>query len=193
MEQKITKIALIGKMRSGKDTVGHYLQATKGFGKFAFGTGIKRVVEILYPTLDLRMKPRKLYQDIGQKMREVDPLIWINYLDREVKRYSRSLAVIDLVPDVVITDVRQMNEAEFLKAQGYVLVKIETDEEIRLQRIKDSGDNYTEEDLNHETELAVDTLPYDVLITNNGTVEELNLQVEKLYWDIQKGLVNGNG
>lgn len=193
MEQKITKIALIGKMRSGKDTVGHYLQATKGFGQFAFGTGIKRVVEILYPTLDLRMKPRKLYQDIGQKMREVDPLIWINYLDREVKRYSRSLAVIDLVPDVVITDVRQMNEAEFLKAQGYVLVKIETDEEIRLQRIKDSGDNYTEEDLNHETELAVDTLPYDVLITNNGIVEELNLQVEKLYWDIQKGLVNGNG
>ncbi|MGE2643749.1 hypothetical protein ACQH7H_24405, partial [Escherichia coli] len=124
MEQKVTKIALMGKMRSGKDTVGHYLNGTKGFGQFAFGTGIKRVVEILYPDLDLRSKPRKLYQDVGQRLREVDPLIWINYLDREVKRYSRSLAVIDQVPNVVITDVRQLNEAEFLKLQGYVLVRI---------------------------------------------------------------------
>lgn len=193
MDEKVTKIALIGKMRSGKDTAGTYLVDTKGFGQFAFGTGIKRVVEILYPNLDLRTKPRKLYQDVGQKLREVDPMIWINYLENDLRRWARSKAVFNETPLVVITDVRQMNEAEYLKAQGYVLVKVETDEAIRLQRIKDSGDDYTEEDLNHETELAVDTLPYDVLITNNGTVEELNRQVEKLYWDIQKGLVNGNG
>lgn len=193
MNEKIVKIAFIGKMRSGKDTAGRYLETTKGFGQFAFGTGIKRVATILYPEIDLRVKPRKLYQEIGQGLRQVDPLIWINYLDREVKHWSKRMVLLDHTPNVVITDVRQMNEVEFLKAQGYVLVKVETDEELRLQRIKEAGDDYTEEDLNHETELAVDTLPYDVLLTNNGTIEELTRQVEKLYWDVQKGLVNGNG
>ncbi|PEM65297.1 hypothetical protein CN613_25470 [Bacillus pseudomycoides] len=188
MKEKELRIALIGKMRSGKDSVGGYLVGTKGFQRFAFGTGIKRVVQLLYPEVNLLTKPRKLYQKIGQKLREFDPVIWINYLDYEVERwvYSAKKSRPDLSVHIVVTDVRQMNEVKYLKEQGYLLVKVETDEGIRLQRIKDAGDDYSEEDLCHETEIAVDTLPYDYLITNNGTLEELQIQAEQLYQEVRK-------
>ncbi|MBE7117303.1 hypothetical protein FT641_27010 [Bacillus paranthracis] len=183
MENKVLRIGMIGKMRSGKDTAGYYLEQTKAFRQFAFGTGIKRVTQLLYPELDLRTKPRKLYQDVGQKLREIDPMIWINLLNVDLKKWNRSAVICGDTPHTVITDVRQMNEVEFLKEQGYVFIKVECDEEIRLQRIKDSGDDFTEEDLNHETEVSIDTLPYDYLVTNNGTVEELTKQIEKIYWE----------
>ncbi len=181
MENKVLRIGMIGKMRSGKDTAAAHLIDTKKFGQFAFGTGIKRVVQTIYPNLDTRLKPRKVYQDVGQKLREIDPMIWINLLELDVKRWTRSKVIFDETPNIVITDIRQMNEVEYLKAQGYVFIKVECDEAIRLQRIEDSGDDFTEEDLNHETEVSIDTLPYDYLVTNNGTVEELIQQIEKIY------------
>jgi dephospho-CoA kinase len=167
------KIAFVGKMRSGKDTAGDYLIKNHWITKLAFGDEIKKVIQRYFPHLLEGSKPRKVFQKIGQLFREFDPDVWVKQLRKtyNIKRVQGN-------SNFVITDVRQMNEVEFLKSEGFVIVKVETDEELRLERIKASGDDFSLEDLNHETELAVDTLPYDYLVTNNTSLDDLYKQID---------------
>lgn len=175
------KVALVGKMRSGKDTVGRYFVDNEECVQVAFGDGIKQVARVYFPHIVAKGKPRRLYQRIGQVFREFDPYVWVNVLDRTVTNHME-----DGEQHFVVTDVRQMNEYIYLKANGYTIIKVETAEELRLERIKASGDEYTEEDLNHETELAVDGIPYDYLIDNNTTIEDLYQQIRFVIKEIKE-------
>lgn len=167
------KVAFVGKMRSGKDTAGAYLIRNHWVTKLAFGDEIRKVITTYFPHLLQGNKPRKVFQKIGQLFREFDKDVWVKQFNHTYRRFQQAGTT-----DFIVTDVRQMNEVEYLKAQGFLIVKVETDEELRLERIKASGDLFAMEDLNHETELAVDTLPYDYLITNNTTLEDLYKQID---------------
>ena len=170
------KVALVGKMRSGKDTVGRYIYDNDPHGwqnQLAFGDEIKRIAKAYFPHIVSKGKPRKLYQHIGQEFRKIDPEVWVKALDR---------SLLDLMgrgeSNFVVTDVRQMNEYHYLKKQGFTIVKVETAEELRMERLRKSGDEYEEADLFHETEIAVECIPYDYLVSNNTTLEDLYTQVE---------------
>lgn len=167
------KIAFVGKMRSGKDTAGHYVISKHWAMQLAFGDEIRQVIKTYFPHLLKGNKPRKVFQKIGQLFREIDKNVWVNRLHK-----TYTVCQERGIEDFVITDVRQPNEVEYLKSQGFLIVKVETEEELRLERIKASGDDFSLEDLNHETELAVDSLPYDYLITNNTTLEDLYKQID---------------
>ncbi|PFW43760.1 hypothetical protein [Priestia megaterium] len=169
------KIAFVGKMRSGKDTAGNYILSKSQWTKqLAFGDEIKELIKIYFPhLLEGGKKPRKLMQEVGQLFRKYDSDIWVKRLNRTYMNYKYQGYT-----DFIITDVRQQNEVDFLKSQGFVIVLVETAEELRLERIKASGDSFSMEDLNHETELAVDTLPYDYLITNNTSIKDLTKQID---------------
>ncbi|MGR9546584.1 deoxynucleotide monophosphate kinase family protein [Priestia megaterium] len=167
------KIAFVGKMRSGKDTAGNYLLSKSQWTKqLAFGDEIKGLIKTYFPHL-LVQKPRKLMQEVGQLFRKYDADIWVKrlnttYLNYKYRGYT----------DFIITDVRQQNEVDYLKSQGFVIVKVETAEELRIERIKASGDAFNIEDLYHETEQAVDTLEYDYLVTNNTSIKDLTKQID---------------
>ena len=75
--------------------------------------------------------------------------------------------------NIVVTDVRQPNEATELRKLGFTIIKVVAPEHIRLERILAAKDNFNEEELHHETELNVDRCVYDYCITNDGTLEEL--------------------
>lgn len=168
------KIAILGKMRSGKDTASDYLHTKVDFKTFAFGDGITGVITRYFPKLLLEGKPRHAYQLIGQTFRSLRPAVWIDELDTRV--WHATFGIPD--PDILVTDLRQMNEYDYLKEEGYTIIKIEADEELRLARIAKSGDSFDPSTLNHETETAVDVIPYDYLVTNNGTLEELFEQLD---------------
>jgi dephospho-CoA kinase len=194
----LLKIALTGKMRSGKDTVAKYLQEKHGFVSFAFGDGIKRIIQEYFPHEYAKGKPRKLLQAIGQFFREYYPDVWVDYLHRDILNYLDVLEfTIGLheseLPNIVITDVRQMNEYEYAKREGYTVIKVEADDELRLERIKNSGDNYSMEDFYHETEKMVDLIPCDYLITNNTTLEDLYEQIEFVVAELKGGENIGGG
>ena len=181
------KVAIFGKIRSGKDTVGNYLIKEFGFERFAFGDGIGEIIEKYFPEALEGGKPRKHYQHIGQEMRKLNPEVWINYLLRTIERrqkqreqvfhagYSAKPSI-----DIVITDGRQVNEAERLRAEGFLILKVVCPEEIRIGRMKALGDKFNLEDLNHETELNVDRIVADFEIINDGTEEELKEQISSL-------------
>ena len=181
------KIALFGKIRSGKDTVGNILIEKYKFNRFAFGDGIGKIIEKYFPEAWETGKPRKHYQHIGQELRVLNPDVWINYLVRTVEGASakhiesyHSKGVLAPVFNVVITDGRQVNEAEKLREQGYLIIKVECPEQLRVERMKNLGDNFQPEQLYHDTELQVDRIEADVTIENSGTLEELEEKVSRI-------------
>ena len=169
------KIALIGKMRSGKDTVGKWLIEDYGFKKFAFGTAIGRVIHEYFPEAFADGKPRKHYQLIGQTFRQLNPDVWINQMLRDIDIEKRRAYPNTF--NIVITDVRQENEVKALRELGYTIVKVEADDDIRIDRIIKSGDVFNIHDLQHETEVFSDLVDADYTIVNNGTKEELKQEV----------------
>lgn len=168
----ILKIAVCGKMRSGKDTVSDYLVKEHKFTKFAFSDGIHKVGRLLFPREFYGAeKPRKLLQDIGQHMRRVDPNIWVGFTFQQIEYVNANF--------IVISDLRQPNEWQALKEDGFFIVRVNASDETRLERSIAAGDNFTIHDMQHETEQHIDSFLVDFDIQNDGTLEELIPQIEQ--------------
>lgn len=165
------KIGLLGKMRSGKDTVASYLIKEYGFKSFAFGDGIGDVIDAYFPQAWEDGKPRKHYQVIGQSFRQLNEDVWVEQLLNKVK---------DCKGNVVITDTRQSNEVMALKKEGYKIIKIISNDANRIDRIQAQGDTWDISTFTHETEIGVDKAPFDYLIINNGTLEDLHKEVKTI-------------
>lgn len=176
------RIAIVGKMRSGKNLVADILTDKYGFSQLAFADGITEIIKKYFPEAFEDGKPRKHYQHIGQELRVLNPNVWINYLDR---------AAADLA-DVIVTDCRQVNEEKYLRANGYMIIKIHADDEVRWQRIAVANEVVTVDQFHHDTEQQVDQIEPDYMILNNGTHEELINAVDaafnyyKLYFEPDK-------
>lgn len=168
------KIVLFGKMRSGKDTVGKMLIEDYNFKRFAFGDGIGEIIEKYFPKAFENGKPRHHYQFIGQQLRQLNEDVWIEYLLNGVAKAEQENGA---ALNVVVCDGRQINEAERMKSEGYVIIKVEADENVRLERIMAEGDTFDPKHLQHETELQVDQVKADYIIKNDGTLDDLNRKV----------------
>lgn len=160
------KIGLTGKMRSGKDTIGKFLNDEYGFKAFAFAEGIKLVCGAL-SLESSNGKPRALYQGVGQDLRKYDPDIWVKYTLGQINRFCSD------TDSIVITDVRQPNEVEALRAAGFTIIKINADDGLRIQRMREAGDDFKLGDLDHETERTLENLDVDLIIENNRTLPDL--------------------
>lgn len=184
------KIALFGKIRSGKNTVADILTEEYNFKQFALSDGISEIIQAYFPEALAGGKPRKHYQHIGQQLRVLNPSVWINYLFKDIEGYIQMKKVFDNESNnsIVVTDGRQLNEAKRFKEEGFLIVKVTTPEEIRIERMKTLGDVFTPEDLQHETELNVDLIKADIEIINDGSLEELYIKVQKMVQE-QRGNV----
>lgn len=178
----LPNIGLIGKMRSGKDTVAAYLAEKYGYTRFAFGDELKRYAHELFG--ESEGKPRELLQWFGQTMRERDPDVWVR----------KCLVEIDMWRDwteydgpVVIVDVRQPNEYHALKAAGYTLVRVEAPEALRIHRAIESGDTFNLRDLTHDTETALDNFVADFTVVNDAGLPELYAQVDAIMTALSGG------
>ncbi|BAF60328.1 adenylate kinase and related kinases [Pelotomaculum thermopropionicum SI] len=168
------KIALCGGMRSGKDTVAAYLCEKYGFTRFAFGDGIREVCRILYPDLVAQGKPRKLFQDIGQLLRQYDPDVWVKYV---LHQMDETKPVWD---NAVITDLRQPNEYTALKNKGFYIVRVNADDYVCYQRMLAAGDHFTQAEVDHVTESHHRYYRVDFDLYNNSTIGELYRQVDQM-------------
>jgi dephospho-CoA kinase len=180
-EVDVIKIALTGKLRSGKDTVANHLYIKYGFTSIAFGDALKKNAHATFPWVSEFSKPRALYQQFGQLMRQIDPDVWIKHAERAVS------GAIDFnvhtgaeKVGVVISDLRQPNEFEWARANGFTLIRVTTPDEDRLLRAKLAGDDFTESDLEHETESHIDGFAVDYEVANDGSLDDLKAQVDAI-------------
>ncbi|MDQ0154940.1 deoxynucleotide monophosphate kinase family protein [Robertmurraya andreesenii] len=176
----VTKIAICGKLRSGKDTAAHHLYISHGFDQVAFGDALKRLAHETFPDVGILSKPRALYQTFGQLMREIDPDVWVRHAERKVDGIIDYRAGTDDHIGVVITDLRQPNEYAWAKANGFTIIRVTAPDQLRMDRAVDAGDDFTVHDFAHETEQHVDSFEVDYEVVNDGTVEELKAKVDAI-------------
>lgn len=190
--QTLPNIGLIGKLRAGKSLVGDYLASKYGYTQFAFGDELKRYAHELFGEPAPGTKPRALYQTFGQACRTVEDGIWIrkclaaiDWRAEDIAAYNASLrAHAPHLPSAtfraVITDCRQLNEAEALAARSYVLIRVTAPDGLRIERAVNSGDTFNYADLAHGTETALDGYAADFTVTNDGTLDKLYAQIDEI-------------
>lgn len=153
--------------KSGKDTAGQHLVANYGFTRIANADALKEVVSIITgenahdpefkqsPTC-LGVSGGSALQIIGVALRDKFPDIWIKASGLE--QTAR------FVDRVVVTDVRFQNEADAVKSLGGILV--------RINRPGFAGDSHT-------SEISGDTIKWDHVIDNVGTLAEFEAKVDE--------------
>src|SRR5690606_1583490 len=176
---KPLRIALIGQMRSGKDTVAEYLVENHGFNRLAFGDKLKQFAHEIFMDAPYEPKPRSLYQFMNI-MRDYDEDVWVKHLEvdyLENKLYEEN---------VVITDVRQENELEWCLEQNYKIIRVFSRLENRVDRMESSGEKAEEELLQHATENKLDSIEPHYTIINNGTIDDLNIRIDEVVKKIRE-------
>lgn len=180
------KIAITGKARSGKTELSHYAWMLYGFKEFDFSAVLKDEFHRLFPHIPREPKPRAYYQKFGQWLREIDPDIWIKMTMGKVHEYcfEDALNKVNYNSKVLVNGVRQPNEYPRLKDEGFVIIRVNASDNLRIGRAKKAGDVFTVEDLEHETESHIDTFEVDYEVNNVGTIGEMYGQFDVIMRDI---------
>jgi dephospho-CoA kinase len=181
----IRKLAVCGRARSGKDTIANYLEETYAFTKFAFADDMKQLLHRLFPHISDSPKPRRAYQVFGEGLRQLDlpgaNHVWIDACMRKVNAHIWWHSDVDnRGANVVITDLRMQLELDYLRANGFTIIRVTAPDEDRIARAIAAGDDFTVHDLTHETELSIDSFEVDHEVHNDGTVDDLKAQIDDI-------------
>lgn len=182
MDNKQLKLAIVGQMGSGKDTIAQmivreYEQRTnETMYPIAFAEGIRNLIAEYLPNMyadGIGRTKRFAMQYIGEALRTLDKDVWIKY----------ALAQVGEDDSIIITDCRLQHEAEALREEGFKLIRIITDDSCRIKRLIERGNgNTTIEEFYHATEKEAPWITGHFHINNNsGTnLDDLGVQVRKL-------------
>ena len=112
----------------------------------------------------MKFKDRKLLQQIGSKMRDIDTDVFSKYLIKQSNQYKF----------VLVDDARYPDEIKYLKDNGFILIKLIIKPELQKKRIYElygnkSGEHLTR--LEHPSEVLQDTIKKEIF--------DLILDVEK--------------
>lgn len=189
-------ICFAGKMGSGKTTLSNYLIKKYGYTRLSFAESLKNIVNVLnithspfitllyvifkYPlpikyytsfyeilrtTLKLPSdsKNRMKLQYAGHKVRElIDENFWVNIVLKKMLSNKHLHYVID--------DVRYPNELDLLKQYGFLDIKIECPDDIRLERLRKlyGIESLSDERLHADSEKYIDSMICSYKLTNVG-------------------------
>jgi hypothetical protein len=170
---------ILGNKRHGKDTISDYLCKNYGFQKDAFAKPLKDVCQILFgfsneqlygnlkETTDpfWKISPRQSMQFIGtdlirnqfhQLIPEIGDNFWLKSLESRIKSQK-----------TVVSDVRYQNEVDCIHKLGGKVIKV-VRKDVPI-------------DFSHTSEALIPEIEnYDFLIENNGSLEDLYLQIEMI-------------
>jgi dephospho-CoA kinase len=191
-------------MGSGKDAFGDYLVKKYGYRKLAFADELKSICKDIRdgylmkaiakltdafnydpPVSTTNMiyefakypiekgKDRKLLQDLGMWARGHMENIWISVVKKRVKSQG------DI--QFCICDCRLENE--FNAFPDYIRVYIDADLETRRERIIARDGKHDKSTEEHVSELEIDNMRElcDLIVDNNGSIEELYKQIDELF------------
>lgn len=171
-------VGLVGRKRSGKDTLAGFIRETDpGVTIMSFADPLKQACKHAYHLTDDQleetkdvvdprwgMSPRDMMKSIGTKyFRVEDPGHWI-------KNLGIRMSGID---SVVVSDVRFHNEALFIRENGGVLVHVS-------RKIEGNDDD-------HVSECTSDEIDCGYYISNNGSLEDLRVQLDLVLRTISGG------
>ena len=192
MIRNLKLIGICGNKRNGKDTVADYLTEKYEFYKYELASPIKDVCRVIFDFSEEQLygnekeivderwgtTPRKLLQIIGTELFQEDihkymkegefnigRKIWVLKFKHWLEDINKE-NIFDFDLNVVVSDVRMLHEVDVIRELGGTIWKV-------------SNNRIPLED-NHLSESSLNGFTCDVLIENNGTLEELYEKVEKI-------------
>jgi len=177
-KQRGMKIAIAGRMASGKTTLAQEL--VKDFQRNGQEASIVslagKVKEIATDLFGMTEKNRPLLQQIGMKMREIEPDVWLDYVINIADEEQAKGNI------VIVDDVRFVNEAEKLYQKGWKVIRIAVDEETQMERLKKTYSDWEIhwENRNNPSEKEVDMIDLSVINVNIRAEDTLNFETEWL-------------
>lgn len=178
------KIALYGKLRSGKTAVcEHIMDKYENVQKIEFSDALQEVVDILYPELK-GVKNREVLVGVGQHMRKYDVDVWTNIVKNRVLNSDAR--------HILVSGVRQQNEYEMLKGLGFIFIRVEASENTRIKRCIEAGDSFNKESLRDYTEMIMDEWEADYTILNEYGFKELEISIKNILNDIHAKELKNN-
>lgn len=161
-------IVIFGEMGSGKDTFAEILaELLPTCSLYNIGYICRELMKVANVREEWHGKGREFGQLVSVKLREIDENILNDYT------YAR---VIEDETLPVVIGGRTKQDYEYWKNKGFLIVGVDVDYNIRIERLKSRDKDFNLGSLNHMTETDV---PYiinnlcDVLIKNNGGLEDL--------------------
>lgn len=169
-----TIIGIAGKARSGKDTVASFILAAVGGYRYSFADPIRRMIAQLGIDMNdpywqarkeevipaLGVSPRYLMQTLGTEWGRqlINPDIWITMAKHRLLQAGEGM---------VVPDVRFDDEAAWVRRAGGRVIHLQRD---KVTPVKE-----------HASEAGVTILPEDLVLTNNGSLEDLQAQVREIF------------
>ncbi len=175
-------IAIVGRMYAGKTTLAMSLVDNYAYTRVAMAGPLKALAHLAYGEVVEKDKEyattsmddgsveyksgRSIYQQIGQTLKQVDRDIWLKCFINDTTQMGREPYVVD--------DVRFVFEAEYLRDQGWYIVKVSTPGHFRVERaVKLNGKPPTMAEMDHESEREVDDIAYDYLYDGSKPIEQV--------------------
>lgn len=171
------KIAITGKMCSGKSTIANMIQQLDHeYETFSYGQKIKDIAVELF---DMKDKDRSLLINIGSKLREINPNVWANYINRQTRFKNKC----------IIDDLRFQNELDLLD-NSWNIIKLNISEYNQKERIiKLYPDKYEDhfKNINHISEKNnLDLSNRNIVLTLDTSKESYEEIKHKLYLLLKK-------
>lgn len=187
-------IAVIGALRSGKDSAASHLVADHGYTKFALADALKdecvaalNGVDGPYWTRERleaeKTRLRGLLQWWGTEFRRsTDPDYWVRQLAEKLTRHQ--------APDLgtaVVTDARFTNELDMLRERGFTIVRLEMADDVlrdHLHKVAGMSDEQIDAALAHPSEQEWRSYPADFTVASEiGYLERLINEVSFIALD----------
>lgn len=181
MEKKI--ICLAGELASGKGAVSDYIKEKYSGEYYRFSDAFRKILDVLHLTCN-----RENLSNLSLHIRKAfGEDILSRAMIGEIEESTSSIIVID--------GMRRIEEIhELQKLPGFQLIFVDTDIETRFERIKKRGENTddstkTFEEFKKDHTLNADVTikdlkeKADIVIDNNGTLEELHVQIDNILKD----------
>lgn len=179
-------IGITGSDGAGKGEVVSYLVNEKGFTHYSARELITE--EIRRRDIEVNRKNMRL---VGNALRKEDPGFIVHNALHRIQEKDVTRAVVE--------SLRSLSEVEALRDAGGILLSVDADQKLRFQRIQkraSESDRVTFEEFQRHEELEMDdpdphgmqkravmkTADYTIL--NNGTLQELYQQIDRVLADI---------
>jgi hypothetical protein len=198
-------IGLSGRIGSGKDTVADYLEKQHGFNRYSYANAVKDCLSLLFgwdrELLNGYTKESRTFReqpDVWWSKRlgieNFSPRFAMQYIATDVfrKHFHDQIWVASLekklqseTKNCVVTDCRFVNEFYSIKSLNGLTIRIERGENPDwYQYAKDLTNSYNLEKLRefnvHASEYESVYLPYDHIINNDETLEDLYKKIESV-------------
>lgn len=171
-------VGIHGKARSGKDTLANFLVSARGGYICSFADPIRAMLLALGIDMHspywqehkeqdipaLGVSPRYLMQTLGTEWGRglVNPKLWVILAHNRLLKQG---------PGMVIPDVRFPEEAEWIRSTGGRIIHLNRRD---APSVRD-----------HVSEHGIEVMPEDLMVTNNGTLEDLQSTVMRIV-DVNK-------